>query len=575
LRRLSREVEKAMELWVTHSLDKVFPDSRRPPRAVEQIALRAARNETEDAQIAVHVPRGHEVAQARYSLSDLTGPRGARIGRRNISARWIWHTYVLANPPENKDPSSYLRKAPAFFPDAFLEQETIPIRDEWTQPLWISVKVPKGTPPGEYRGEIGLELVGTNGEKWSHSVPITVSVWPFTLPDRQHLHHTEWHYPDLLAAWYHVEPWSEAHWKWLEKVAQDMAAHKQDMICTDWFDLVRVTRKADGKFTYDFSMLDRWVKMHRKVGIDWIEGGHLAHRKGAWDSPIVWHRFPVYDARGRRIDTSRLPDEKFEPYMEGLLKAVYRHLKQRGWHKQFVQHVADEPIPENEDSWCRCAAKVKEWLPGVPRIDAVMSQGLTGYVDIRVPQIQHTGPDVPRNPNETLWSYVCLAPQGQYPNRFLDYPSLRNRIIFWLSWSLGLKGFLHWGYNYWGTWRGLPEEVVVSPWTDATGGSVYITTGMPLPAGDAFLVYPGREGICSSLRWEVIRKGFEDYEYLYLLEGAAEGRSKAAAAARRLLRRVKKDLAPDPLNHTRSDADLLGARREAGDLLAKLAGERE
>ena len=567
----------AIEHWVTHSLDKVFADSRKPPQAMEEIVLQAARNETEDAQVAVHVPRGFEVARASYSLPNLAGPKRAKIGRRNLSARWVWYTHVLANPVENRDPSSYLRKAPAFFPDAFLEQETIPIRDDWTQPLWISVKVPKGTPPGEYKGSIGLELVGRESGKLSVSVPITVTVWPFTLPDKPHLHHTEWHYPDLLAAWYHVEPWSEAHWAWLEKVAQDMAAHKQDMICTSFFDLVKVTRAGGGKLSYDISMLDRWVKMHKKAGIDWIEGGHVAHRGGGWESEIVWHRFPVWDTRGKPVDTGKLSDKQFERYMEGLLKAVHAHLKRAGWDKQFVQHVADEPIPQNEASWCHCAGKVKEWLPGVPIIDAVMSHGLSGYVDIRVPQIQHTGPEVKRTAKEELWSYVCLAPQGQYPNRFLDYPSLRNRIIFWLSWTLGLKGFLHWGYNYWGTWRGLPDEVVVSPWTDATAGSVYVTSGMPLPAGDAFLVYPGRHSICSSLRWEVIRKGFEDYEYLYLLEQAVQGArstSGAPAAARKLLKRVKGEIAPDPLNHTRSDAALLAARQEAGDLLAKLKPEK-
>jgi len=566
-----------MELWVTHSLDKVFPDSRKPPRATAEIVLKAARNETEDAQIAIHVPRGFEVSKASYSLPDLLGPRGAKIGKSSLSARWVWYTYVLANPPENRDPSSYLRKAPAFFPDAFLEQESMPIREEWTQPLWVSVSVPKGTPPGEYRGEIGLELVGKQAGRVTQSVPITVTVWPFTLPDRFHLHHTEWHFPDLLASWYHVEPWSEPHWAWLEKVAADMAAHKQDMICTSFFDLVKVTRTTAGKLGYDFSMLDRWVRMNRKVGIDWIEGGHVAHRGGGWESEIVWHRFPVCDAKGKPVDTGKLSEENFEPYMEGLLKAVHAHLKQRGWDKQYVQHVADEPIPENEASWCYRAGKVKEWLPGVPRIDAVMSHGLEGYVDIRVPQIQHVGPEVKRSPKEELWSYVCLAPQGQYPNRFLDYPSLRNRIIFWLSWSLGLKGFLHWGYNYWGRWQGLPDEVVISPWTDASAGSIYITTGNPLPAGDAFLVYPGRHSICSSLRWETIRKGFEDHEYLYLLAQATEGKrgtAGAAAAARKLLQRVKQEIAPDPLNHTRSDADLLAAREEAGELLAKLAGER-
>jgi hypothetical protein len=185
---------------------------------------------------------------------------------------------------------------------------------------------------------------------------------------------------------------------------------------------------------------------------------------------------------------------------------------------------------------------------------------------------------VPRDPNEVLWSYVCLAPQGQYPNRFLDYPSIRNRIIFWLSWTLGLKGFLHWGYAFWIRWQVVPVNVPVSPWLDATGASIYCADRTPLPAGDPHIVYPGRNRVCSSIRWEVIRKGMEDFEYLYLLEQAVagagkKGRSRALSAARKLLERVKAEIAPDPLNHTRSDQVLLGSRDEVGQLLAALVSE--
>ncbi len=569
-----------VELWTTHSLDKLFPDSGKPPRPSKSISLKAARNETEDAQVAIRIPEGTHIAEASFSLPDLVGPGGRKIARRNLDAWWIWYTYVLNNPPQNSDPSSYLRKAPAFFPDAFLEQKKIAIRDDWTQPLWLSIRVPKGTPPGEYKGTLRINLVTKGGEKYDFDVPIALTVWPFTLPDKPHLHHTEWFEPEVIADYYHLEHWSEQHWQWLERLAADMARHKQDMVFTPFTGLVKVTRRKSGRFSYDFSKLDRWVKTFKKAGVDWIEGGHVAGRLAGFESDIVWRRFPVHAADGNPLDTSRdkLSEEEFEPYVERFSKAVYAHLKKRGWDKKYAQHIADEPIPENEESWCYRARKVREWLPGIPIIDAVMSHGLEGLVDWRVPQIQHTGPDVARSQNEELWSYVCLAPQGQYPNRFLDYPSIRNRIIFWLSWSLGLKGFLHWGYAFWVRWQGVPVDIPVSPWLDATGASIYCADRTPLPAGDPHIVYPGKNSICSSIRWEVIRKGMEDFEYFYLLERAAasagkRARNRAVAAAKKLLARIKSDIAPDPLGHTRSDEVLLAAREEAGQLLAALAAE--
>jgi hypothetical protein len=566
-----------VDLWTTHSLDKIFPESLKPGGAAESIELTAARNETEDAQVALRVPRGLEIGRASFSLPDLVGSNGGAIDRANLSASWIWCLYVLNNPPENHDPASYLRKAPAFFPDAFLEEKAIAIRDEWTQSLWVSVSVPKDTAPGRYAGAVGIDLVSKAGEKQRLEVPIEVTVLPFTLPDQPSLHHTEWFWEMPLARYYGLEPWSQEHWRWIAKVAEDMVRHRQDMILTPFTSLITITRRDSGRFSFDFTKLDRWINTFRKAGITWIEGSHVAGRVAGWESDFGWRRFQVQGPGGRPLAMSRdkVSEAEFEPFVEAFLKSIRAHLKQKGWDKHYIQHVADEPLPANEASWAHCAQKVREWLPGVPTIDAVMSGGLKGLVDWRVPQIQEIGPDTPRNSGEDLWSYVCLAPQGHYPNRFLDYPSIRNRIIFWLSWSLGLKGFLHWGYNSWKSWQGVPVDIPVSPWLDATGASIYCADRNPLPSGDTHIVYPGRSTICSSLRWEVIRKGCEDFEYLHLLgncveSGASRKKPRAAAAGRRLLARVRSEVAADPLGHTRDDRLLLSVREEVGRLLAEL-----
>lgn len=573
----------AIEMWTTHSLEKLFPESRKPARAGAEIRLKAARNETEDAQVALHVPKDEAIGRALFTLPDLEGPDGARIGREHLFAAWQWYTYVLynpcnsRNPGQNNDPTSYLRKAPAFFPDAFLEQPVIKIRDEWTQPLWVSVRVPRDAAPGEYRGVLTIALTArSGGAEQTLEVPITLTVWPFTLPDENHLRHSEWFAEDALCEYYRIEPWSEAYWTWVERVAENMGRHRQDMVPTGFPRLVQVTRATDGTLEFDFSRLDRWIETFRRHGVPWIEGGQVAGRAGDWESEFVWSRFPILNPDGSAFDTSReaIPDAEFEPYIERFLKAIHSHLAARGWAANYVQHVADEPVPQNEESWRRRAGAVRAWLPGVPIIEAVMSEGVTGFIDIRVPRINAIRPDTPRHTGEQLWSYVCLGPQGQWPNRFLDYPSIRNRIIFWLSWTMGLKGFLHWGYNYWRMFRGtsIADQnaiVPVSPWTDATAGGIYLADRLPLPAGDPHIVYPGKETICSSVRWEVVRKGFEDFEYLYMLEqAAAVAKGELAARANALLERVRSEIAPDPARHTRDDRLLLAVREEIGELLA-------
>ncbi len=559
--------------WVVDSLEKVFPETSKPFDAPECIELWAAGNETEDAQIAIAVPPSARIKKASFRFTPLTGPKQHRIGLDCCRAHWEWYTYVLANPLENTDPATYLRKAPAFFPDAFLEEKEIPLRSGITQPVWISVYVPPDTPSGTYAGKLSFSFEGMN-VPGPFSVPVVVHVWPFRLPEKQALHHTEWFYPGVLGNYYHIDLWSEAHWLWIERVAADMARHKQDMILTDFTKLVTVVELKDGSLTFDFSRLDRWLAIFGKAGIDWIEGSHVAGGGGGGASAITFSRWSPLDASGKPIDTSvsRMKDAKFEHYVEHLLKAVYAHLKSKGLAKRYVQHIADEPNAKTQESWSRISRKIKQWLPDVPRIDAMPATGMAGDIEIRVPMINEIHGPVHCRPPEQLWSYVCLSPQTIYPNRFLDYCSARNRIIYWLSWSLRLKGFLHWGYNYWRPW-GCPIPFPVNPWTDSTAGGLYHPS-YPLPAGDPHIVYPGKTSICSSIRWETVRKGFEDYEYLNMLASAVrQPRNKSSASiikGRELLAFVRTKLAKNPVCYSQDHKLLQAVRKQTGELLAKI-----
>ena len=107
-----------------------------------------------------------------------------------------------------------------------------------------------------------------------------------------------------------------------------------------------------------------------------------------------------------------------------------------------------------------------------------------------------------------------------------------------------------------------------------TGGSIYCQDRQPLPAGDPFIVYPGERDICSSLRWEVIRKGMEDFEYLHMLSELI-GDAPAGPERERgeqLLECVRRRVAPDPAEHTRDDSLLLSVREQIGETIAQLAG---
>ena len=72
-----------------------------------------------------------------------------------------------------------------------------------------------------------------------------------------------------------------------------------------------------------------------------------------------------------------------------------------------------------------------------------------------------------------------------------------------------IKGFLHWGYNFWNSQYSLEK---IDPYSVTDARESY-------PSGDAFVVYPGENGeaICS-LRLEVFYDAIQDLRALTALE---------------------------------------------------------
>ena len=583
---MSKEINSKIQFWVVNSLEKAFPKSRKPKRSEQSITLFSASNETEDAQILIRPKLGLNLNKVSFSFTDLSSTQ-SKIPKESLNGYWEWYTHVRKNARFSKLPWMHLKHAPAFFPDGFLEEKSIKIQQMWTHPLWVSVKVPKDTPKGKYKGSIQLHCEYTNPkekveglypkpESTIISIPITIIVWGFNLPGENTLRHTEWFFPDLLARYFRVDLWSEKHWDLVQQAAEDMHEHLQDMILTSLFQLVDVIQKSKGEFEYNFSKLDRWITTFSTAGIKWFEIGHVGGRVGGWLSKIAFTRIKPIDENGKQLDTfepHNMSEKEYIPILEDFIRASYAFLSEKIDLNYCVQHIADEPLKQNKESWSQIAKLMRSWIPKeVKTIDAAFTKNMEG-IDIRVPQIQHIHPSE-RNKTEglepNLWSYVCLAPQGNRPNRFLDYRSIRNRIIFWISYSLKLEGFLHWAYNWWSSWTFLPKSVDISPWMDSTAGSIYCHFRQPLPAGDPHIVYPGRTKICSSIRWEIIRKGFEDHKLLTLLEKipkSSNSSSLLGERAEKLLSKVKNHVAKSSRKYTKNSNKLLHLRIQIGYLL--------
>ena len=87
-------------------------------------------------------------------------------------------------------------------------------------------------------------------------------------------------------------------------------------------------------------------------------------------------------------------------------------------------------------------------------------------------------------------------------------PTYRNRILGLQIYKYGLKGFLHWGYNFYYSQRSLYE---INPYVTSSADKSF-------PSGDSFTVYPSKDGAYASSRGKIFKEALQDIEICRMLE---------------------------------------------------------
>ncbi|NOX54631.1 MAG: DUF4091 domain-containing protein [Planctomycetes bacterium] len=532
-------------VWPVDVHEKVFRDAT-PPKQVGQIVLRAARNEYEPAQIAIRSSKRLE--KVRVEVSPLRQEKGqAVIGSEAITWNFVGFIPLKKNTPRSE--RLQLRPAPCDVPDPLLEVRSMDIPADLTQPVWLTVRFPEQAAPGRYRGQVTVVVGGVR-----QSVPLELTVDPFVLPDERHLFVTNWFTVGNIAKAHGVELWSEPFWQVLRRYAENMAAHRQNVVLVPWT-LIEVTREPDGNLSFDYSRFDRFVKLFEQAGAaDRLEISHVGHfGPGGWSgSEIVLRNVTATDRKtGKRITLK--PAEG----LAALLSDLHRHLQERGWLEKAMIHVADEPSIHNVASWRKASQSVHRWAPRLRRIDAIEGTDFSGALEVWVPKLSHfdrwrEAYEARRGDGE-FWYYICCHPYGNvYPNRFLDYPTACVRVLHWINFAADLSGYLHWGWNFW------RDDPFGSP-SDR------------LPPGDTHVVYPGSKGPLNSIRWEMQRESIEDYEYLHLLAAkTAELKRRLGPAAawldpRRRALELCRRVVPAIAETERNPARIMAARAAIAD----------
>ncbi|MBR4444200.1 MAG: DUF4091 domain-containing protein, partial [Clostridia bacterium] len=144
---------------------------------------------------------------------------------------------------------------------------------------------------------------------------------------------------------------------------------------------------------------------------------------------------------------------------------------------------------------------------------------------------------------------------GQYQdglsNRILVCPSEQNRILGTELYANRIKGFLHWGYNY---YYDRMSHGLFDPRVNPCGYNNH--------AGTTYFVYPGRNGEpIQSVRQKVFGEGLNDLRALETLE-SLKGREECDRIMRKHFGQVGFRVKPD------SPEKLLAFREDVNQALA-------
>jgi hypothetical protein len=553
-------------------MTRIFPHSKVQENTDKSVFLRSAKNEVACFQIGLTSAISRDLNNLKIQVSDMLSASGEVLPKENIEVLYAGYVPVHWHSAGNIE-SDLEGIAPGFYPDPLLPtfwREVDRVQFPNVISLWVRIRINDDIPSGNFKGNLNISCRA--GED---TVNVELQVLPFALPKISYFLMTNWFLVGSILKFHKLEPLTERFWQVIERYAVNLADHRQNVVLTPLFcmsnmsklidgrtqgQLIDIVEKGSGQYEFDFHNLDRWIELFFRHDFQLIEGSHLAGGSR--------HPAGILVRKGDQIEFRRFEstmDNDYRAFLQQFLPSLRDHLKTKGWLGKFNLHLSDEPHGDQFEPYTSLAKFVKGLVPEIPLMDAMGSGEYAPFIDHPVPleSVYENFVQTSGIPQKNIWFYYCCGPTGAWPNRFIDYPLIRVRIFTWLAFKHGVPGFLHWGLNHWDWHPPYYTEHIYNPYDNTTGGS--------LQAGDSYVIYPPlmpskSDDPIDSIRWEIIRKAMEDYEYLYMLRELADNGNQDA---KHLFDRINETVVPNFTEHTRNHHYLDDVRTQAGQIIMK------
>ncbi len=389
------------------------------------------------------------------------------------------------------------------------------------------------TAAGEH--EVLVEVIGLMSGEVIAAHTVTVQILNASLPEND-LIYTNWFHYDCLADITHTPLYSNAYFELLGKYLKNSAQNGMNTLLFPAFtppldtpiggermntQLVKVT-KNNGKYTFDFTLAERFAAVAKAAGIRTLEHTHLFSQWGAENAITVYAT--VDGEEGLLFDyRTSATDKEYERFLSEYLTAFKEYEKRIGM--DVLYHISDEPVLKNLEGYRRAKTMMREIFPDGKFADALDAYEFykEGLVEMPIVDIESIENYDVRCDSLMLY-YTGGESRPGLTNRLLTSAPRRTRALGYILYRYDAKGFLHWGYNF---YYGRLSNGCFHPAQDPCFYKNY--------PGVTYLVYPDTDGApLPSLREKQMLAAMNDYRALRLLESLI-GREKTLALCEKML----------------------------------------
>lgn len=418
--------------------------------------------------------------------------------------------------------------------DVLLNDSVVEADDEEVLAVYCEIKVPATADKGVYNGKIKIyENYGFSKEELVGEINVELTVYNFVFPENKDngFHLDLWQHPSNIARQYNVALWSDEHFEVLEKytkslgelgvkcvtvMASEMAwngqgcqAEKRFKANLFEYSMISTVRKADGSLVCDYSVMQRYIDLCAKYGLD--ECISVYGLVNVWDAKVYGGRtapdYPdgihirVYDEASGCYDYLRTAKE-----LDEYIKQLENYFNETN-QNDIVRIAADEPADvvayRASLEHIKAVAPSFKYKTAINHAEFVNEFGNDIYDFAPYISAMFSEYDALMNfrkemPGKRFLYYVCCCPE--IPNSFIRSELTDGYYIGILAALAKMDGFLRWSYTCW------TDE----PNTDLRYG--------PFPVGDLGYVYPAKNGDpLLSLRWKTMYRGIK---YFVLIKEA-------------------------------------------------------